>query len=272
MSVLPPKIITSPSTQASSKEEWRIETLTHFLLQYAQTLLRCGAYTTRIIRCVTRIAQSYGYNTHLSILTKHITLTLNTYDNRYARTYVLTSEKLALNFRIISELSALSWRVYDEKISIETLLKDYQAITQQKPHKFWHELFFIPLANASLCHIFGGDLGSFGIVFIATICALIARKLLRKIDTRLLFIIIAFIVSFCTTFFATLIPTQTTEIAIASSVLFLVPGIPIINATLDILDSHILTGIARGVDAGILIVCIAAGMFINLQLSGVWNA
>ncbi|MBD5166410.1 MAG: threonine/serine exporter family protein [Helicobacter sp.] len=265
MSVLP-KITASPSED--SNEEWRIETLTHFLLQYAQTLLRCGAYTTRIIRCVTRIAQSYGYNTHLSILTKHITLTLNTYDNRYARTYVLTSAKLALNFRIISELSALSWRVYDERISVEELIKAYQQITQQKPRKFWHELFFIPLANASLCHIFGGDIGSFAAVFVATILALIVRKALHRIDTRLLFVVVAFVVSCATTYLAALLPSQTVEIAIASSVLFLVPGIPIINATLDILDSHILTGIARGVDAGILIVCIAAGMFINLQING----
>ena len=264
MSVLP-KIATSPE---DSKEEWRIETLTHFLLQYAQTLLRCGAYMTRIIRCVTRIAQSYGYNTHLSILTKNITLTLNTYDNRYARTYVLTSAKPALNFRIISELSALSWRVYDERISIEDLIKDYQKITQQKPRRFWCELFFIPLANASLCHIFGGDIGSFAAVFVATIFALIVRKVLHKIDTRLLFVIIAFNVSFATTYLTALFPSQTIEIAIASSVLFLVPGIPIINATLDILDSHILIGIARGVDAGILIVCIAAGMFLNLQING----
>lgn len=264
MSVLP-KIGASPE---DSKEEWRIETLTHFLLQYAQTLLRCGAYTTRIIRCVTRIAQSYGYNTHLSILTKNITLTLNTYDNRYARTYILTSAKLALNFRIISELSALSWRVYDERISIEELIKAYQKITQQKPRRFWHELFFIPLANASLCHIFGGDIGSFAAVFVATILALIVRKALHRIDTRLLFVVVAFVVSSATTYLAMLFPTQTIEIAVASSVLFLVPGIPIINATLDILDSHILTGIARGVDAGILVACIAAGMFINLQING----
>ena len=61
---------------------------------------------------------------------------------------------------------------------------------------------------------------------------------------------------------------HTPEIALASSVLFLIPGVPLINSILDILQGHILTGIARLVNATSLIVCIAIGLFTSMLILG----
>lgn len=64
------------------------------------------------------------------------------------------------------------------------------------------------------------------------------------------------------------IPSVTPETAVASSVLFLVPGIPLLSAVNDILNGHTLMGISRGVNAAILTLCIAFGLAITLMVTG----
>ena len=56
----------------------------------------------------------------------------------------------------------------------------------------------------------------------------------------------------------------TAEICLATSPLFLVPGVPLINGIIDILDGHVLIGFSRIVNAMSLIVCIAVGLSMTL--------
>ena len=58
----------------------------------------------------------------------------------------------------------------------------------------------------------------------------------------------------------------TPQTALAVSVLFLIPGIPLINAVQDILDGHVLMGIVRAVQAGMLIAAIALGLSLTMLL------
>ena len=50
------------------------------------------------------------------------------------------------------------------------------------------------------------------------------------------------------------------------NVLYLVPGVPLINGLIDITDGHIQIGISRFVNAFMLIICIAIGMSVTLML------
>ena len=54
----------------------------------------------------------------------------------------------------------------------------------------------------------------------------------------------------------------------ASSVLYLIPGVPLINSIIDILGGHVLIGMARAVNAAILIICIALGLSVTLLILG----
>ena len=61
--------------------------------------------------------------------------------------------------------------------------------------------------------------------------------------------------------------THTSDVAIGSSILFLMPGVFLINLVFDILNDNTLVGISRAVSTGILILCIAVGVYITLSLS-----
>ena len=56
------------------------------------------------------------------------------------------------------------------------------------------------------------------------------------------------------------------EVALATSPLFLVPGVPLINGVIDIVEGHVLIGVSRLVNAMLLIVCIAVGLSATLLM------
>ncbi|WP_300830011.1 threonine/serine exporter family protein [uncultured Akkermansia sp.] len=62
---------------------------------------------------------------------------------------------------------------------------------------------------------------------------------------------------------------STPQIALAASVLFLVPGVQMINSIMDLMHGHILMGISRGVHSIMMIVCIAIGLSATMLIVGV---
>ena len=65
---------------------------------------------------------------------------------------------------------------------------------------------------------------------------------------------------------AALIFDTTSEIAMATSVLYLVPGVPLINGVIDVVEGYVLTGFARLTEASLLIVSIAIGLSFTLLM------
>ena len=62
---------------------------------------------------------------------------------------------------------------------------------------------------------------------------------------------------------------STPQIALATSVLFLVPGVQMINSIMDLMHGHILMGISRGVHSIMMISCITIGLSATMLIVGV---
>ena len=60
----------------------------------------------------------------------------------------------------------------------------------------------------------------------------------------------------------------TPESAMATSVLYLVPGVPLINGIIDIIEGHVLAGVSRLINALLLIVCLSLGLLCAMLLIG----
>ena len=61
------------------------------------------------------------------------------------------------------------------------------------------------------------------------------------------------------------------EKALATSVLYLVPGVQLVNAVIDLIEGYVATAIARGFYSGFLLLCIAAGMALSILIFGINN-
>lgn len=114
-------------------EKPNIQRLTNFLIIYTKTLLGTGTYTARVAKCVGRIAEVYGYEININFFFHHITLNVvDMDDNSIQRTYVIPNHHAHVNFKLIFDLSALSWAIYDHKYDLEKAQVVFEKISQQK--------------------------------------------------------------------------------------------------------------------------------------------
>ena len=230
-----------------------IETL-DFVAEYATHLLGSGVHTSRVIRNSQRIGTSQGIDIQLSSFQRSTIVTAHDPESGEAVTRVVKIPALPISFERNSDLSALSWDALDE-----------QLISKPRIDPIF-VLLTVGLANASFCRLFGGDWTAMSIVFTSTLVGFAAKQRMQAhgLNHFLTFIISSFLASLCASI--ALRFDCTSETALATSVLFLVPGVPLINGVIDIVEGHILIGCSRLINALLLIICIAVGMSATLMM------
>lgn len=254
------------------KRKVDIQQLSDFLLDYAVSLMGVGSHTARIVRNTSRIAKSFGYEMDMIIFQRNLTMTVEDPDDHsISRTYVRNLKHLPINLKKISKLSALSWDCYDNNLAFSELKNRYNLIMNEKPISRWIILLAAAIGNMAFCKIFQGDFVAMGIVFVSTLIGFFIRQELmnRHIDHRLIFFITAFVSSMIASSGIYLDISNTAEVAVTVSVLFLIPGVPIINSMIDIIEGHVIIGFSRAINASILIICIALGLYLTLIILGV---
>ncbi len=137
----------------------------------------------------------------------------------------------------------------------------------------WVVLFLVAAANASFCKLFHGDWISVALVFCSTFVAFFVRQemMARHVNHSVVFVVAAFISSFIAGMAQRFGLGSTPDIAIATSVLFLIPGVPLINSIMDIMEGHVLVGISRMVNASVLIISLTIGFMATLLTLGLNN-
>ena len=238
-----------------------------FIAEYATHLMGCGIHTSRVIRNSKRIGESLNFDVSISIFAKNIILTVSDKETEQSFSEVIEIPILPISFKHNAELSALSWEAVDSHLSFEKIKNKYYEIITAPRMNFWLVLVLVGLANASFCKLFKGDWLSVFIVFLATMAGFFVRTQLQKrhVNHYLIFITSAFVASSVAST-SLLFDSITSEIALATSVLYLVPGVPLINGVIDVVEGHTLTGITRLANALLLIVSLAIGLSITLIL------
>lgn len=248
--------------ETDSQIHERLKDTAIFLAEYASTLMAVGAQTSRIQLNTVRMARSFGYHTNLLIFPKTLSITLLDAEHNRSYTYIKKTPGMALNFKANMRLSALSWKAFDHKLPLKELWRMFKIIVKEKRENPWLVLLLAAFANACFCRLFDGNLTSMAIVWVATLVGFFIRQQLsrRGVNHLAVFVI-------CT-FASTLIGATdylyfhggTEDISLGTSMLYLVPGVPLINGVMDIVDGHALDGIARLTNACLLIICIALGL------------
>ena len=218
-----------------------------FLAEYAATMMAVGAQTSRIQYNTVRMARSFGYHINLLIFPKTLSITLLDADHNRSYTYIKKTPEMALNFKANMKLSALSWRAFDNKLPLKELWRLFKMIVKEKRESRWTVLLLASLANACFCRLFDGNLTSMCIVFVATLVGFFIRQELtrRKFNHLAVFVICAFVSTMIGVTDYLYFHGGTEDISLGTSMLYLVPGVPLINGVMDIVDGHALDGIAR---------------------------
>jgi uncharacterized membrane protein YjjP (DUF1212 family) len=248
------------------KSNEELKNISRFIAEYATFLLGSGVHTSRVIRNSDRIGKSFGVVIRMMTFHKNIVLTIYDTETTYIHTEVVNIPALPISFEYNSELSSLSWEAYDKHLSLSELQEKYNQIKARPKMSPYLILLLVGFSNAAFCRLFGGDFGAVGIVFLSTLIGFFIRQQMqyREINHFIVFTVSAFIASMCAS--VSLFFDATAEIAIATSVLYLIPGVPLINGVIDIVEGHTLTGCSRLIQAFLLVICIAVGLALSLLL------
>lgn len=248
----------------------RPEDVGAFLADYAALLLRSGATCVRLERNVERIARSWGVSCAVTIMPRHIHLAV-TDSNGHCNTFITGTGNPAISYNLITRLSKLSWNVTDLRLSLAEARRMFEEARGVRNANPWWTLMAVSCANSAFCRLFGGDFVAMGVVFVATLAGYYLKQLLLggKIDVRVTFIVCATVSSILAAAAQLFSLGSTPYVAIATSVLYLVPGIPFLNAFSDMIDGHYICFFSRMTDALLLTCCLSLGLCIGMKLMNV---
>lgn len=261
--------MTSTILKTSDCDRLSAKELGVFLADYGARLLASGATCIRIDRNVGRMARAAGMTAEMTVMPRHIHLTVLDPDSGEMLTSIAAVPATGINFTVNAELSRLSWEIADGKVSLRQAIDRYRAIVGGgSKSSRWAVTLLVAVANASFCRLFGGDLIAMVIVGVAALAGyyLKDKLLARKMDSRPVFIICSLVSAVIGSTDMLFSIGTTREIALSTSVLYLVPGIPLLNSFSDMLYRRYLCAFARFADAVILTCCLSIGLLTGMLL------
>ncbi|MGD9417691.1 MAG: threonine/serine ThrE exporter family protein [Verrucomicrobiota bacterium JB025] len=244
------------------------------LLDIGTVLLQSGAHCGRITRNLERIAETWGYEMELFITFTGLMVSIKNArhpDERVARFQRCPHH--GVHFGIVTETSILTWQVAEKNIPISEVETRFAKIKTLPHHPRWAILLAVGLACGCLCILAGGNWLNGLVAFTAAFIGLAVRQEVLKLRFNPMIAVIA--AAFTTTMIAGIDMTMqlghSPEKTFATSVLYLIPGVPLINSTIDLIEGRFPTAIARAVFGSFILLCIAVGMSLAILLLGIQN-
>lgn len=232
------------------------------LLEVGSALMSSGASTMRIRITMNRIANALGYNIESMITHRALSITLIDEDGEQVFSRIKRISPHGVNFRVVSGICHMSWNVVDEQWTIDMINKELTRLKSLPHYPRLLILTAVGLADAAFCHNIGGGYIEMIISMIATIIALFVRQeFMKKNFNPYICVYLAATTASLITCLSMYFPFEImTNKALATSVLFLIPGVPLINSITDLIDGNIQNGIIRGVNGLIISFSIALGL------------
>lgn len=236
-----------------------------------QLLLQNGAATRRVEEAVHQIGTALGCD-WLDVLVSQnsISITLNSGED--FRTKIRRIVDSGVNMTTVSAVYRLKDRVIFEQLDRHQVRSELDRISNKKPlYNRWLIVFAIGLSCAAFSRLFGGDWPAFAVTFVASSLAMYVRQELnrRYFNPLLVTMITAFTAGIIASLAMRFNIGLQAEIALAASVLLLVPGVPLINSVVDLVRGYTSVGLARGITGALITFAIALGLLLAMHIVGV---
>lgn len=261
--------MSEPLTQPLPREELR--DVIDLALWSGQLLLQHGAEAQRVEETVHRLGTALGCN-WMDIVVSPNGLFVSTISGEEFRTKVRRVVNLGVDMTKVSAVNRLTRRVVEKELNRAQVRSELERIVGTPTHyPRWLVVVMVGLACAAFSRLMGGDWAVFGATFLAAGAGMAVRQVLSRHHFNPLLIVIAtaLVAGGLAALFVRYGTGESRQIALAASVLLLVPGVPLINAAEDLIQGHILIGLARGVTGALISLSIALGLWLAMRLVGV---
>jgi uncharacterized membrane protein YjjP (DUF1212 family) len=230
------------------------------------TMLQSGAETSRVEDTIRRIATSFQMEyVHSFVTPTGIFITLND------QTKLIRISERFINLNKVSQINHLSRMLAGQRLTLEEAISKVNEIQRQKPpYSKGLVMLAAGIAGGSFSFLFGGDPvdvipGFMAGVVVQSVLVLFESSPQAKFLGE--FLAALFGGAFSVAAVHVGLGVQLDSIIIGS-LMPLVPGVAITNAVRDMLAGDIVSGLARGSEAAITALSVAAGMATIFSLVG----
>lgn len=237
-------------------------------------LLASGAHCGRVSSNIRRMADAWGFSIEMQPTFKGLLLTVqNKNDDSDLVSMFREAPPHTIHLAVLTEVSHLSWQVHDDNLTIDDTEKEFARIKAVPHYNTWLISLAVGLSCAGLCFFAFGDylnaLVALVAAFIGSVCRFtIARK---NFNPMISISISAFVTTMITGLGTIYSVGSVPEAAMATAVLYLIPGVPLINSVIDLIEGYLSSSINRFLFSSFVLLCIAAGMTLSITLLGIGN-
>ena len=261
------------------------------LLRTGQILMESSADTSRVKRNMERTAAYLGLpkeNLHMDI--GYYILQVNVSDETHSFSKMQRCDKHVINMLAIQEVSKLSWRAIQEDYTLDKYEEELDKIANGRHYYTdWMIAIGAGFACGGFCIQFGCDWTAF---FYASIAAILGNRLRMFLNhsgsnlyanfalAAFVSTLLAWLSSYLSTpgvqsalpeFLRPILYTSTPWHPLLACALYIVPGVPLINAVNDLLDNHINTGLVRAMNTLLIVVAMAFGIAMAIKCGSIDN-
>lgn len=240
-------------------------------LRAGQLLMQNGAESQRVEETVRLLGTGLGCDWG-NVLVSYNAIIVTHISGDEFRTKIRRVRTGGVNMSLIEAISHLTHRVEEGKFDRFKVRAELERISATpRGYNRWLTAAAVGLACAAFSRLFGGDWPVFGVTLVAATAAMLVRQELTHRNFNVLLVVIgtAFVAGGLVGLLSWFQFSPHPELALAASVLLLVPGVPFINAVEDLIKGHIVVGLARGASGALIILAIALGLILAMQLTGI---
>jgi uncharacterized membrane protein YjjP (DUF1212 family) len=178
-----------------------------------------------------------------------------------------------VHLAVLTDVSHLSWKVQEERPSITEVENAFALIKAKTCYKDIYIAIAVGFSCAGLCLFSLGDTMNAIVTFVAAFLGYMVRVGLTKkaFNPMICISIAAFVTTLITGLGSLYAIGSHPEAAMATAVLYLIPGVPLINCVIDLIEGYLSSAINRALFGGFILLCIAAGMTLCITLMGISN-
>ena len=256
----------APDSAPTAPEPASLSDMVDLLVQAGSLLLQHGADAGRVEASLEQMEPGLCIDRiDAVVMSKTILLTATRRDAHHTR--VARVSIVGVNMNILSEVEQLLGQFQQGQVTPAQLALELDRIAAL-PHRYSRGMIVaaVGFACAAFCRLFGGDWAALAVTGVAASVAAWVRMELnrRQVNYFLVVLITALVASLLAG--NALWFSQTPQSALTAAVLLLVPGVPLINASVDILRGHISAGLARATASLVVFLGIALGLGFALRL------
>lgn len=243
------------------------------ILRVGQLLMENSADTARIVRTMKRVGAYAGiFGDQLTIHITYTTIMVSVGVNNFYITKLQKCVQHNVDMNIITEISKVTWRAIEEDYTLEDFEKRVERIANKKNK---YTSIIINIGAALAC---GGVGKMFGCDLIAAIYTALAASVgfcirrqctLMGINAYMSIAISAFIATVIAYFTHFLPGSSTPWYPMLACTIFIVPGIPLINAVEDMMDSYITAGMTRAINTLLMVGAMTFGIVFAIKIFNV---